>query len=78
VDFGAVTASSDDVFAVLRESRSGASLVAVNLAPVPVTCEVDRALAAQDVWNDERVDGSRLTFAPFQPRVLRLRSAQRG
>jgi glycosidase len=36
VDFGAVTASSDDVFAVLRESRSGASLVAVNLPPSPL------------------------------------------
>jgi hypothetical protein len=25
-----------------------------------------------DHWNDESVDGARLRFAPFQPRVLGL------
>jgi glycosidase len=77
VDYASATASSDDVFTVLRESRDGAALVAVNLSPARVECELairGRPLQGElvDRWNDEAVDGARLRFAPFQPRVLEL------
>jgi glycosidase len=77
VDYASGQASSDDVLAVLRESRDGTALVAVNLGDAAVECEIavrGRALsgALHDHWSDESVDGARLRFAPFQPRVLGL------
>jgi hypothetical protein len=77
VDYLAPEATSDDVLVVLREAREGAALVAVNLSATPVECELairGRALRRilRDHWNGERVDGDRLRFAAFQPRVLEL------
>lgn len=77
VDYASATAASDDVLAVLRESRDGAALVAVNLSQTTVDCEIavrGRALKGplDDRWNDEPVDGERLRFTAFQPRVLAL------
>jgi Alpha amylase, catalytic domain len=77
VDRAAASATSDDVLTVLRESHGATALVAVNVSAAPVGCEVavrGRRLEGElhDHWNDEPVDGARLRFAPFQPRVLRL------
>jgi hypothetical protein len=83
VDYAGATASSEQVLTVLRVSPQGTSLVAVNMARTPVSCEIrlPRELSSPSVhdhWNDESIDvsaGSRslsLAFAPFQPRVLRL------
>jgi hypothetical protein len=77
VDYGSAEASSDDVLAVLRESRDATALVAVNLGAAAAECEIavrGRPLLGElrDHWNDESVDGARVRFAPFQPRVLGL------
>ena len=77
VDYASARASSDEVFAVLRESVDCAALVAVNLSAKPVECEIavrGRELPGElrDRWNNEPIDGERLRFAAFQPRVLDL------
>jgi hypothetical protein len=75
VDHVSAKASSDDVLAVLRESRDATALFAVNLGAAAVECQIavrGRPLLSElhDHWNDEAVDGARVRFAPFQPRVL--------
>src|SRR5215217_7106169 len=83
ISYAAATATSEQILTVLRTSVEGTSLVAVNVASEPVSCEVrlPRELSTprvRDHWNDEWIDvpaGSRslsLAFAPFQPRVVRL------
>ena len=74
---------------MLRRAPQGTSLVAVNLTPSDVACDLAIAAAPgealgarlRDHWNDEWVDAGGagdalgLTFAAFQPRVIRLSGA---
>jgi hypothetical protein len=76
VDHAAVTASSDAVLCVLRVLGADASVVAVNLEPEPVACELRLpdgwpAGTVEDRWNDEILTVPAVTFAAYQPRVLR-------
>jgi hypothetical protein len=75
VDHAAVTASSDALLCVLRSLGERASLVAVNLGAAAVECDVDVDVGgARDLWSGERLAGGRVAFAPYQVRVLALRS----
>jgi glycosidase len=82
VDYESVAASSEDVFVVLRRAPESTAVVAVNLAAVPVACELALPASAgeriRDEWNEEWISGPaddgklRIGFAPYQPRLLRL------
>ena len=59
---------------MVRTLDGRAVLVAVNLGPTAVECELDGGPWVHDRWSGERLAGGRVRFAPYQPRVLAPRS----